>query len=201
MCLLHLDDATTYEPVDQCFLGLVAGRLRNLLKTHGKLLHTWQKTLTSYTLTPLAESLLQLEKSPSLRVPITFFSKHLNFLMDLLSFVLTNNYCIFDKKIYYQLKGTAMGTPTAVSYSTIFLYGVEHSKLAKVRYSYYTRYIDDVFAIFLTEDDAQNFNSFCPSIQFEAVTIGRSISTLASAQRSFGIKSMTRLLPRSNRRN
>lgn len=63
--------------------------------------------------------------------------KHLNFLMDLLSFVLTKNYCIFDKKIYHQIKGTAMGTPTAVSYSTIFLYGVEHSKFAKVRYSYY----------------------------------------------------------------
>ena len=35
----------------------------------------------------------------------------------------------------------------------------------------------DVFAIFLTENDAQNFitdfKSFCPSIQFKAVTIGR----------------------------
>ena len=276
MCLLHLDDATTYEPVEQYFPGLVAARLRNLLKKHGKLLHTWQKTSTSSTLTPLAESLLQLEKSPSLRVPVfycvpkihktlinppgrpivsscstaTYYAsvyldkelqpilrhlstvcsssrqllkeitgfypvknsvilcadvtalypnipielgvttvrnviagleimteKHLDFLMDLLSFVLTNNYCIFDKKIYHQLKGTAMGTPTAVSYSTIFLYGVEYSKLEKVCYSYYTRYIDDVFAIFVTEDDAKNFikdfNSFCPSIQFEAVTIGR----------------------------
>ena len=72
MCLLHLDDATTYEPVDQYFPGLVAARLRNLLKKHGKLLHTWQKTSTSSTLTPLAESLLQLEKSPSLRVPIFY---------------------------------------------------------------------------------------------------------------------------------
>ena len=72
MCLLHLDDATTYEPVDQYFPGLVAGRLRNLLKTHGKLLHTWQKTSTRYTLTPLAKSLLQLEKSPSLRVLIFY---------------------------------------------------------------------------------------------------------------------------------
>ena len=110
--------------------------------------------------------------------------KHPNFLMDLLSFVLTNNYSIFDKKIYQQLKGTAMGTPTAVSYSTIFLYGVEASKLDKVRYSNYTRYIDDVFAIFHSSftDDARNFitdfDSFCPSIQSEAVTIGREFSSI-----------------------
>ena len=43
------------------------------------------------------------------------FTEHLNLLMDLLHWVLTENYCIFDKTIYHQIKGTAMGTPTAVS--------------------------------------------------------------------------------------
>lgn len=276
MCLKHLEDVTTYEPVDTYFPGMIWAKLRQLLKSHGKLLHTWQKTPTSNDLTPLAASLLQLEKSPSLRVPVfycvpkihktlinppgrpivsscsttTYYAsvyldkelqpilrhlhtictssrqllrelagfypvrnsvilcadvtalypnipidlgittvrkviadleimteKHLDWLMDLLSFVLKNNYCTFDKKIYHQLKGTAMGTPTAVSYSTIFLYGVEISRLENIGCPFYTRYIDDVFAIFVSDTDARlfidEFNSFCPSIQFEAVTIDR----------------------------
>jgi hypothetical protein len=106
-----------------------------------------------------------------------FPEKHVYFLIDLLTFVLKNNFCTFDKKVYHQVKGTAMGTPTAVTYSTIFLYGVEYSKLEKVNYILYTRYIDDVSAIFLATDDATtfvaDFNSFCSSMKFEALTIGR----------------------------
>ena len=101
---------------------------------------------------------------------------HLNFLMDLLHWVLTENYCIFDDVIYHQIKGTAMGTPTAVSYSNIFLYGIEAPLLLKYGHSYYTRYIDDVFSIFHSPELAQlfitEFNSIIPSIKFEAVTIG-----------------------------
>lgn len=105
-----------------------------------------------------------------------FTTGHLNFLMDLLHWVLTENYCIFDEVIYHQIKGTAMGTPTAVSYSNIFLYGIESPLLLKYGHSYYTRYIDDVFSIFHTPILAQafitDFNSIIPSIKFEAVTIG-----------------------------
>lgn len=105
-----------------------------------------------------------------------FPNDHLNFLMDLLHWVLTENYCIFDDVIYHQIKGTAMGTPTAVSYSNIFLYGVEAPLLLKYGHSYYTRYIDDVFSIFNSPGQAQSFitdfNSIIPSIKFEAVTIG-----------------------------
>ena len=43
---------------------------------------------------------------------------------------------------------------------------------------YYTRYIDDVFSIFPSPNLANafvtEFNSFCPSIKFEAVTVGTS---------------------------
>ena len=99
------------------------------------------------------------------------------FLLDLLSFILKNNYCMFDNKIYHQLKRTAMGTPTAVSYSNIFFYGIEKTMLHKYPHSFYTRYIDDVFAIFHNKELAQQyineFNSYCPSIKFEAVTLER----------------------------
>ena len=107
-----------------------------------------------------------------------FTTGHLDFLMDLLHWVLTENYCIFDEVIYHQIKGTAMGTPTAVSYSNIFLYGIESPILLKYGHSYYTRYIDDVFSIFHSREQAQlfitEFNSIVPSIKFEAVTIADS---------------------------
>jgi hypothetical protein len=107
-----------------------------------------------------------------------FSDEKLYFLMALLRWILTNNYCTFNNTTYLQLKGTAMGTPTAVVYSNIFLYGIESEKLLTYTPHYYTRYIDDVFAIFPSTDHANNyvtdFNSFCPSIKFEAVTVARS---------------------------
>lgn len=107
-----------------------------------------------------------------------FTDDKLYFLMALLRWVLTNNYCTFNNTTYLQLKGTAMGTPTAVVYSNIFLYGIEYEKLHTYTPHYYTRYIDDVFAIFPSADLASNyvndFNSYCPTIKFEAVTVGHS---------------------------
>ena len=110
---------------------------------------------------------------------LNFFTpEKLYFLMALLRWVLTNNYCTFNNTTYLQLKGTAMGTPTAVVYSNIFLYGIEKEHLHSFTPHFYTRYIDDVFAIFPSTTLATNyvtaFNSFCPTIKFEAVTIGRS---------------------------
>ena len=107
-----------------------------------------------------------------------FTPKKLNFLMELLRWVLLNNYCSFDDKIYLQKKGTAMGTPTAVVYSNIFLYGIEKNLVLKYPPLYYTRYIDDIYAIFRNKETAEEyitaFNSHCESITLEAVTIGRS---------------------------
>jgi hypothetical protein len=107
-----------------------------------------------------------------------FSPSHLDFLMDLLHWVLTENYCTFDNVIYHQLKGTAMGTPTAVSYSNIFLYGIESKLVAIYGNSYFTRYIDDVFGIFHSPSLAQSFvtdfNSQVHSIKFDAITIGPS---------------------------
>lgn len=107
-----------------------------------------------------------------------FTADKLNFLMSLLHWVLTNNFCTFNNTTYLQLKGTAMGTPTAVVYSNIFLYGIEKRILHRFSPHYYTRYIDDVFSIFPSAAHANNFvtefNSFCPTIKFEAVTVGTS---------------------------
>lgn len=103
---------------------------------------------------------------------------HINFLISLLEFVLTENYCMFDDVIYQQLTGTAMGTPTAPSYANIFLYSIELRLFSKYQPIYYMRYIDDIFAIFTTEETALSFvaeyNNVYPSITLDAVTSGRS---------------------------
>ena len=107
-----------------------------------------------------------------------FDTKTLDLVMSLLHWVLTNNYCTFNDMVYLQLKGTAMGTPVAVTYANIFLYGIESTILSRLHYTYYKRYIDDVFSIWdtivLAQSYIDQFNAVCPSITFEAVTIGRS---------------------------
>ena len=106
-----------------------------------------------------------------------FTPSHLKFLMALLTWVLTENYCTFNNITYHQLQGTAMGTPTAVTYANLFLYGIEKALILKHKPLYYKRYIDDVYSIFDNTITANNyimdFNSIVPSITFEAVTIGR----------------------------
>lgn len=81
---------------------------------------------------------------------LAFLPPHqLSFLMDPLRCVLTDNNCTFENVIYHQLKGTAMGTPAAVGVPMhTFLYGIEKTILLKCGYSFYSRYIDDVFGIY-----------------------------------------------------
>ena len=97
--------------------------------------------------------------------------------MSLLEFVLTNNYITFMDTTYLQLCGTAMGTPIAVMYANIVLFDIEQKVVALNPYAY-DRFLDDVFAIPNGEQHATDiidtFNSVCPSIQFESVTIGNS---------------------------
>ena len=107
-----------------------------------------------------------------------FTESHLSFLMSLLHWVLTNNYCIFQHNIYLQIEGTAMGTPVATTYANLFLYGIETQILPIYRPVYYKRYIDDIFAIYSDKVQAKRFirafNNLVPTIKLEAVTIDRS---------------------------
>ena len=45
----------------------------------------------------------------------------IKFIIDLLNWVQHNNYIEFGENKYLQISGTAMGTPVAVFYATIFL--------------------------------------------------------------------------------
>ena len=63
--------------------------------------------------------------------------------------ILSNNYFTFNGTIYHQLRGTAMGSPVKVAYTSIFMFAVECNNLSRLIASslLFKRYIDDLFAI------------------------------------------------------
>lgn len=101
----------------------------------------------------------------------TIPANKVNLLCDLTRWILTNNYFQFGDRIYHQLQGTAMGTPVAVVFACLFIDYLERRTMheTKVRPLLYRRYIDDIFAVFASANDAehfmQHFNSLLPSIK------------------------------------
>jgi hypothetical protein len=99
-----------------------------------------------------------------------FTPQELDFLIELLRFVLENNYVEFDGKFWLQKTGTAMGTPVAVMYSIIVLFSMEAPITQHMLL--YSRFIDDVCAL-VRRREAQafidSFQAICPSIQFDNV--------------------------------
>jgi hypothetical protein len=67
------------------------------------------------------------------------------FLREALKLVLENNYVQFQQSYFLQKSGTAMGTPVAVCYASLFLAALE-SKLSTSP-QVYRRFIDDIFAV------------------------------------------------------
>lgn len=92
--------------------------------------------------------------------------------VELLEWVLRNNYLQYMGVIYKQLTGTAMGTPVAVMFADIVLSFLERPCLLH-RPLYYRRFLDDLFCVCTAEIGAriiQTFNNRCSAIQLSAVT-------------------------------
>ena len=108
---------------------------------------------------------------------IRYKMPEINFHLEILHWVLTNNIFEFNSKYYRQIQGTAMGTPVAVTYANIVLSYLEEDCLNTIKPILYMRYIDDLFVICQTKDVAINiistFNSKCDSIQLDETTIDR----------------------------
>ncbi|KAK6175800.1 hypothetical protein SNE40_014189 [Patella caerulea] len=97
------------------------------------------------------------------------------YLLKLLEFVLQNNVFTFNDEIYHQISGTAMGSPVACSFSTIFLGELEEILLKQTsgRSDLYVRYIDDIFMIWphgeaRLERFIKEMNSMHDTIKFTA---------------------------------
>jgi hypothetical protein len=102
---------------------------------------------------------------------------HITFILKLSEWVLTNNYIQYGTNtVWHQIKGTAMGTPFAVSYATIYLAVFENEVFQKCKLLrsdfllplLYKRFVDDISSIYISPVDGQlfidTFNSHDPSI-------------------------------------
>lgn len=131
---------------------------------------------------PTKEGLIMMHKSisnrnPSLPEEARLTEKEIDFLCDLMQFVLNNNYFNFGNLVFHQINGTAMGTPAAVVFACLFLDCLESQVIldTQIQPIFYKRYIDDIFAIFNNEQDARRFidrfNNTLPTITCSNVTI------------------------------
>lgn len=126
-----------------------------------------------YPSIPTIEGLVRVRQVLINRTNVT--AEKINLIIDLLHWILTNNFVEFDGSIYLQLKGTAMGTPVAPAYANIVLFTIEEPILRKLGSKiFYFRYIDDICAcLSVTEAKTfvMEFNNTVKDIQLEAVTI------------------------------
>ena len=72
----------------------------------------------------------------------------------LANLVLTKNYFKFNKRIYRQIQGTAIGTRMAPSYANIFMKYVEMQLIdtSPKKPTLWLRFIDDIFMIWVMEN-------------------------------------------------
>lgn len=114
--------------------------------------------------------LTDLSKFPESRIN----ASEIPFLVELLWYVLLNNFLTFDGKVYKQVSGTAMGTPVAVAFANIFMSIHDflcQKKLAElgIVLLFKGRFIDDC-AIVAKREDAERIvqihQAIHPAINF-----------------------------------
>lgn len=131
-----------------------------------------------------------IEKHPEL-IPRDFSP---DFILDSIQFILENNTFHFDGDFYKQIKGTAMGTKMAPTYSILAMGYFEEILYQKVEKEldqkisehlkhFWKRYLDDCFIFWEeSEKDLHEFHSFLntlnPNIQFTMEFSDCSISFL-----------------------
>ena len=97
------------------------------------------------------------------------------FIMALLTFVMSNSYLQFNGTIFHQIDGTAMGTACAPIYANIVVYMLEKQVIADMAsvLHLYRRFLDDVFA-YLERSAVAEFmtrmNALHPKLRFDFVT-------------------------------
>uniref|UniRef100_A0A8C5W8X4 Reverse transcriptase domain-containing protein n=1 Tax=Leptobrachium leishanense TaxID=445787 RepID=A0A8C5W8X4_9ANUR len=115
---------------------------------------TWMCSLdveALYSSIPHSEGLLHTRLA--LQESGEFTEEFINFIEELLAFVLKHNYFTFDRKYYHQIQGTAMGTTCAPAYANLYLGIWEKQRIFTDRNPYrpkilfWKRYIDDIILI------------------------------------------------------
>ena len=89
-------------------------------------------------------------------------------ILDAIDIIMNNNVFQFGDCYFHQRTGTAMGTPPACCYATIYYAVKEHSLLRKYKDNliFYRRYIDDVFGIWTPTNPNLTFEDFTRDLSF-----------------------------------
>lgn len=97
---------------------------------------------------------------------IKFSIPNRQFIIQALHWILHNNYLFYENNIYLQIKGVAMGTNVAVTFSCLYLSSLEIQAYSNLLKSstisfrqpiFFRRYIDDIASIWYSEQDAIHF--------------------------------------------
>jgi len=124
----------------------------------------------------------------ALRLFTDFSPDVIAFVSDLLEWVLSNNFITFGDTYWLQIKGTAMGTPVAVTFANIYLSMLEYEMAALVRSQVnsqldlsnilmYKRFIDDIVALFTSLEQAQLYATQFNLLRPANIKVGFTIST------------------------
>jgi len=97
-----------------------------------------------------------------------------SFLLWSLHLILNHTYIIFNKKIYKQIQGAAMGSPCIPPYANIFMNMIERDTVKRFKEPntllLYKRFIDDIFAIIKKDNEKikqlqMDLNNICHNIK------------------------------------
>ena len=109
----------------------------------------------------ISDGLTQLRRALRL---CKFSEDDIDFLIDLTGWVLSDNYFHFGDSIWYQKRGTAMGTPLALVFAAIYLAMLETDCFEKCKLNpefspplLYRRFVDDKTGTFLEKKSGEIF--------------------------------------------
>ena len=132
-----------------------------------KQLNTHGKVLISFDVTSLC-TIFPLEETINIAID-TIFQNYLNVkftrkeLQKLFKITTSETHFIFNNEIYDQIDDVSMGSPLAPILANLFMGYHEKDWLEKAQVAkptFYKRYVDDIFAVFESELDAETFHKY-----------------------------------------
>ena len=142
--------------------------VRNI-DTNGHFMVSYDVT-SLFTNIPLEETIelavdLIFEKNPNIKISRAE-------LKELFQFATSQSHFLFDGNFYDQIDGVAMGSPLGPVLANLFMAVKEKEWLESCENppSFYRRYVDDIFCLMKSEDEANSFlvylNAKHPDIKF-----------------------------------
>ena len=132
-----------------------------------KHLNTYDKFLISFDVTSLFTN-IPLEETIDIAIDTIFLNyPNVKFtrkeLQKFFRIATSETHFIFNNEIYDQIDGVSMGSPLAPILANLFMGYHEKDWIGKAQVekpTFYKRYVDDIFAVFVSELDAETFHTY-----------------------------------------